>query len=344
MIKYVLFALGIAVCGTYSLAIDDPTDFPVKATIEVLHIPDYTIPGTEDILTNCYLIEGPTGQVILIDPADQLDMVTDKKLLVDKTTGISTVVATKDLTDYTVVGDHTVKSSKTGQERLVYDQFRTTDVGTNMIMKALAAKHLTLKYIVVSHGHLDHFGALTSLKKKTGAQVLMYGEDLRGLDGAKLKAIAGKPLIGYPKDSYRIIGVHTPVDRLLYEGDLITLDGMTLQVISTPGHCPSCICLRTRQAGKTILFSGDTLLHWYNMLDGYGGKARDEQGNYITGDTGRTNFIDGSGDEDLLYRMIREKLLVLPDDTVVYPGHNEPTTIGEEKKYSPARIVKDKPL
>ena len=370
MLKYVicglLAILGVSAYCEQAPTATEATNFPVKASIIMLKIPDYTMPGTEAITTNCYFLVGPSGETILIDPADQLDMVPDKKMLVDQKTGIATVVDVTDLVKMTPVRNHVVTDPKTGQERLVYDQFHTTGVGPKMILKVLKEKHLTLKIIVISHGHLDHFGGVTAVKAATGAQVLMYGVDLRGLDGAILHQDGDKPLVGYPKDSYRMIGVQTTVDRLLKENDLISLDGMVWRVLYTPGHCPSCLDLVARREGdtpfdsldviqpdgseamsklppgKTILMSGDTLLHWGYMLDLFGERAKDEHGEFITSDTGRTDFLDGSGDEDQLYRMIHDKLLILPEDTLVFPGHNDPTTIGEEKKYSPARFVKDK--
>ncbi len=339
--------------------------FPANGTIQCYPVTDYTLPFSD--LTNCYILIGKTKQAIIIDPADELEPVVDKttgratkKLLMDKETGEAKLVTIEDLAKYTVLktdfggAPTVVKDLDTGREKFVYDQFRTTEIFGKKIYKYLTDNKIQVKLIVISHGHLDHFGALTYLQQKTGAKVLMHGSDLRGLNGAKLKAVDGVMPAGYPKDSYRIIGLSTKVDQVLKDGDIISLDGMVLQVMHTPGHSPGSISLHTRKGAQDILFSGDTLLHWYNLHDYNGDVLRDEQGNPVYADYGRTNFIDGSGDENLLFKSIRDKLFTLPDDTIVYPEHNtdaeHPTqitnnglatafgisTIEDEKKHSPA--------
>ena len=225
--------------------------------------------------TNCYILSGPTGKAIVIDPGDDLDYLGP---------------------------DHYRPNGKDAQR--IYDYLTT--------------HKLTLQYMIFSHGHLDHIGASKMLKEKTGAIIAMHEGDIKP---------AGDPFAGCPKDTRMFEGGLPKVDRPLKEGDIISTDGMSLRVIHTPGHSPGSMCLLTHFHGKTVVFTGDTLLHYYKGIDG----------NYY--DTGRTNFRDGSGDQDLLYRMIREKLFTLPDDTVVFPGHYDASTIGEEKKYSPARIM-----
>ena len=229
--------------------------------------------------TNCYIIASKSGSAIVVDPGDDLEFV----------------------------------GTDTDPNR-----YRPDGKDAERIYNTLVAQKLTLKYMLLSHGHLDHIGAIGYLKKKTGAIIAMHEGDIKP---------AGDPFAGCPKDTRMFVGGLPKVDRALKENDLITVDDMTLKVIHTPGHSPGSMCLLTSYHGKPLLFSGDTLLHYYKGLDG----------NYY--DTGRTNFHDGSGNQDLLYRMIREKLFTLPDDTVVYPGHYDYTTIGDEKKYSPARIV-----
>jgi len=94
-------------------------------------------------------------------------------------------------------------------------------------------------------------------------------------------------------------------ERLLNEGDKIQIGDIALEVIHTPGHTPGGICLKT----DSIVFTGDTL---------------------FCGGVGRTDFAYSS--EDALFKAIKEKLLVLPKETVIYPGHGPHSTIGEEKK------------
>jgi len=226
--------------------------------------------------TNCYIVAGPTGQALVIDPADDLESIS------------------------------------TAEKP---DRYHPRGNDAKRIYAALTENKLTLKYMILTHGHLDHFGAIGYLKQQTGATIMMHEGDIRP---------KGDPFEGCPKDT-RMFDVEVPkVDRALKEDDIISLDGMTLKVIHTPGHSPGSLCLLTSYQGKPLLFSGDTLLHYYKGWDGN------------TYDTGRTNFHDGSGNQDLLYRMIREKLFILPDETVVLPGHYAATTIGDEKKFSPA--------
>lgn len=179
------------------------------------------------------------------------------------------------------------------------DRYRATGDDAKRIFAAVEQYKLKVKYIVLTHGHIDHIGALRFLKEKTGAEILMHAGDVRE---------------GCAKDTHMFEGGLPKVDRTLKDGELLTLDGMSLQVIHTPGHSPGGISLLSTYKNKTILFSGDTLL--YHTV-------------------GRTNFRDGSGDEALLMRSIREKLFTLPDDTIVLTGHYDFTTIGEEKANNP---------
>jgi len=200
--------------------------------------------------------------------------------------------------------------------------YRANGKDVQRIWDFLQKNKIKLKYMLITHGHIDHLGGIKFLKEKTGATLLMHKADVRP---------EGDPLAGQPKDAVLIKGGLVKVDGTIDEGDIITCDGMSLKVLFTPGHSRGAICFLTKQNGVPILFSGDTLLHYYTGWDG----------NYY--DTGRTNFRDGSGDEALLYKNVREKLLTLPENTIVYPGHYEPTTVGLERKYSPAMKVPDAP-
>lgn len=185
------------------------------------------------------------------------------------------------------------------------DHYQATGEHAQRILDLLTKHKLKLKYIILSHGHLDHIGSIGFLKKKTKATIMMHAGDVRP---------KGDPHAGCPKDTRMFEGGLPKVDRTLADGELIKLDGMVLQVIHTPGHSPGGISLHTRKDGRDIVFSGDTLL--YHSL-------------------GRTNFRDGSGDEALLYKSIRERLFTLPEETIVLTGHYEFTTIGEEKRNNP---------
>jgi glyoxylase-like metal-dependent hydrolase (beta-lactamase superfamily II) len=257
--KTVIALLALAV-GLGALAADaapKEPEMPKEATIYTVVVKNYWE-------TNCYIIAGKTGQAIVFDPGDSMDMANWEK-----------------------------------------DDYQVTGETARAIEKLCIDRKLTLKYIVLSHGHLDHIGAAGYLKEKTGAKLLMHEGDVRTVE----------PFIGCPKDARMFAaGVLPKVDRTLADGEMLELDGMSFRVIHTPGHSPGGICLFTHQAGRPILLSGDTLL--YHSL-------------------GRTNFKDGSGNQDLLYKNIREKLFTLPEDTFVLTGHYQFTTIGEEKANNP---------
>ncbi len=97
-------------------------------------------------------------------------------------------------------------------------------------------------------------------------------------------------------------------DFLLQDGQELNIGNEKITVITTPGHSPGCVCFLTAEG----LFSGDTL---------------------FAGSIGRTDFPGGSLEQ--LLKGVKDKLMILPDDTRVFPGHGEATSIGEEKRYNP---------
>ncbi|MHB0939141.1 MAG: MBL fold metallo-hydrolase [Armatimonadota bacterium] len=203
------------------------------------------------------------------------------------------------------------------------DFFRPTGRDAERIYKFITENKLDVQYIIMTHGHLDHIGSVKYLKERIpGVQLMMHPADIRK---------PGDPLAGQPKDANIIEGGLVKVDRAIDEGEL-TLGDMSFLVLYTPGHGRGSICLFTAWNGKPLLISGDTLLHYYKGWDG----------SYY--DTGRTNFKDGTGNQEELYRMLREKLFVLPDETLVLPGHYDNTTIGLEKQYSPALAKPERPV
>lgn len=184
-----------------------------------------------------------------------------------------------------------VVGSKSGRQGMVVDP--GDDAG--QILDRLKELELNIKLIILTHGHIDHTGALKEVKEATGAPIAVHADDAKNLNSLSL-------LLGIVCSS-----PPTP-DRLLADGDSIALDELHFRVLHTPGHSPGGICLE----GKGVVFSGDTLFN-------YG--------------IGRTDLPGGSYTK--LMDSIHAKLMVLADDTVVYPGHGPETTIGAERRGNP---------
>ena len=156
---------------------------------------------------------------------------------------------------------------------------------------------LTVKFIVLTHGHIDHVGAVKEVKEATGAEVAVHSQDAPSLSRERSSSIFGFSSPPLP-----------PPDRLLKEGDNLIIGSHQLKVIHTPGHTPGGICL----LGEGIVFTGDTLFYL---------------------GIGRTDL--GGGSYDQLITGIRDKLMVLPDSIIVYPGHGPQSTIGRERQQNP---------
>ncbi len=157
---------------------------------------------------------------------------------------------------------------------------------------------LELEAIVNTHAHFDHAGGNRAVKEATGAPILVHRDDAAFLGQLGVQAIFFA----------QRVEPSPPPDRLLEDEEVIGLGDISLTVLHTPGHSRGGICL----LGPGILFSGDTL---------------------FAGSVGRTDLPGGSFER--LMNSIRERLLPLPDETVVYPGHGPPTTIGEERRSNP---------
>ena len=168
------------------------------------------------------------------------------------------------------------------------------------ILKILEARQLTLKYLIHTHGHLDHVSATAALQQETGVPALIHEADQILLDNLELQGTL-----------FGLTAPATPtVDRYICEGDRVDWGRYTLSVIETPGHSPGGVCLNLE--GEKILFAGDTLFQ---------------------DSIGRTDLW--GGDYEQLLDSIREQLWQLDDDTVVCPGHGPRTTIGREKRENP---------
>lgn len=166
------------------------------------------------------------------------------------------------------------------------------------IRSYVEANELKIKYIIITHGHGDHIGALSELKDYSGAAVCIHREDNEMLGSSRRNYSA--------EMGYSI--VEMSADRLLEDGDVLELGATKLNIIHTPGHSRGGICVYCEGS----LFSGDTL---------------------FACSIGRTDLDGGSFDE--IIKSIKLKLFALPDETEVYPGHGPSSTILIEKKRNP---------
>src|SRR5580698_1260342 len=176
------------------------------------------------------------------------------------------------------------------------------DPGDNIdrILAALAKHGLKVKAIVITHAHIDHIGGAAKLKAATGAPVYMNANDQELYDHLDTQAA----WLGMPAPS------RTEIDTPAREGDTLLLGETPFHVLHTPGHTQGSISLWIPSQNK--LLAGDTLF-------------RDS--------IGRTDLPGGDGRQIL--RSIHSKLMPLPEDAIVIPGHGPSTTIGREKERNP---------
>lgn len=172
---------------------------------------------------------------------------------------------------------------------------------------ALLARHdLTPVALLVTHGHVDHVGGAGGTVARTGVAAYLHPDDdfLAADPGAQLGAVFGIAMPG--------IEAFAPPERFvdLADGDRLNLAGLDFEVLHTPGHTPGHCCFLLRD--EELLFSGDQL---------------------FAGSIGRTDLP--GGDFNTLMRSMATRVLTLPDDTGVLPGHGPTTTIGRERTTNP---------
>ena len=198
---------------------------------------------------------------------------------------------------YFVYRDRESDNENAVRETIVIDP---ADQGQK-IYDALNRNGFAVKAVLLTHGHFDHIWGCKELLLAAGEEVKLYAcaaeQELLEDAGKNVSAQAGRP--------YTV-----KADVFLQDGDIVEAAGMSCKVIATPGHTAGGCCYYFEEAG--LLVSGDTLFQE---------------------SVGRTDLPTGS--MSTLVRSIREKLLVLPESTLVYPGHGDSTTIGQEKSYNP---------
>lgn len=187
-----------------------------------------------------------------------------------------------------------IVGSEGSQEGMVIDPGGNAE----KINQAVSSSGLEIKVIVLTHGHSDHIAALYEVQESTGAETAIHIADADFLEGhGRFSSQFG---ISYKTPP--------PPDRLLREGDIITIGSRRFSVLHTPGHTPGSICLLS----DDCVFTGDTIFR-----RGIG-----------------TTLMPGSSRPQLI-NSILSRLMVLPDNTTIYPGHGRETTVGAERRDNP---------
>lgn len=192
-----------------------------------------------------------------------------------------------------------VGSDRTG-EGIIIDPVAEAET----IMDNVRQLGLTIKLIIATHSHPDHIMALGQIKEETGAPFAMHEAESAGMIASGMARVMGMFMSGSAEPLPK-------PDMLLKDGEAIEVGDLSFTVLHTPGHSPGGISLY----GHGMVFVGDTLFNF---------------------SIGRTDFPGCSHQQ--LIESINSKLLTLPDETIVYPGHGPQTTIRAERQHNPFLI------
>lgn len=171
------------------------------------------------------------------------------------------------------------------------------------VFEFIDEQQIKIEAILLTHAHFDHIGGLEELRQKTGAPVYIHTKENHWLSDPMLNGSGRHPWTQFVPPA-----VCKSADVLIdHEGEL-QIGDFSIRIFHTPGHSPGSLSYYIHN----FVICGDTL---------------------FKGSIGRTDLLDG--DYDLLMASIEDKLLTLPEETIIYPGHGDPSTIGEEKRENP---------
>lgn len=202
----------------------------------------------------------------------------------------------KELKIQTWIGDKTncyIIFDEDSKEIMCIDPAGDVDKIENLINNVFQGK---LKYIYLTHCHGDHIGGVTQLKQRCGGKILIHRQDAKGLNDFNINL---SQYIGLPE-------IELEADSRIDDNDLIHIGNLQFKVIHTPGHTSGSTSLYCQK--EKCLFSGDTI---------------------FAGTWGRTD-LPTSSREDIMNSIVN-KILILPDETLIYPGHGKATMLKDEK-------------
>ncbi len=191
--------------------------------------------------------------------------------------------------------------SSPGGECAVIDPGMMLDSEREMITSFIDGNNLTVKHVLLTHCHIDHACGARWLAQRYGAEIEA---------GAKEDIIAQNMPLQAQRFGLRIDSTPLVIDKILSEGDIITLAGEKIKVLETPGHSPGSLSFYIPES--SVILTGDVIFQ---------------------SSIGRTDLLGGSFPQ--LIDVIKTKILTLPSETVIVPGHGDTTTVGDEKIYNP---------